>query len=452
MIPEKKVRNQWTSQLTFILAVTGSAIGLGNIWKFPYVAGEHGGGVFILIYILAVLLILPVMTGEIMLGRRGRRSPVNSLARLAVDFNRSPKWKLLGWLAIAGGFLILSYYSVIAGWTMAYLFRAGAGIFNNATVEGVRSIYESLVGDPEKMLAWHTLFMMVTAGIVAYGIKGGIERMVSYCMPMLFVLLLLLLLYVVVDGAFMESLRFMFVFDFSKVSIETCLVALGQAFFSLSLGLGAVMVYGSYLPAHVRIVRTASIVAAVDTLVAIVAGLVVFALVFEYGMQPAQGPGLVFKTLPLIFGRMPAGEFFGAAFFLLLMLAAWTSGISLIEPSVAWMCEAFNCSRGFAAWVVGFIAWVLGIGTIFSFSDTAQWSIYSVSLFNVLDYATANVMLPLGGVLIAVFAGWKLPAVVLREELNIVHPGFYRLWRLMLRYLSPGIILLILVYQVWDSL
>ena len=446
----QKVRSQWASQLTFILAVIGSAVGLGNVWKFPYLAGEFGGGVFILVYILSVLLILPVMTGEILLGRRGRRSPVNTMRRLASDFSLSRHWKLLGWLGVGGGFLILSYYSVVAGWTIAYFFRASSGVFENMTTAEIGSIFDALIGDAEKMLAWHTLFILMTVAVVANGIKLGIERVTSYSIPLFFALLVFLLVYVILNGAFKESVQFMFTFNWENLTHQTVLYALGQAFFSVGIGLGAIMVYGSYLPNDIRIVSTTAVIVIMDTVVAIVAGLVVFALVFQHGLSPGQGPGLVFKTLPLAFGSMPAGSLIGAVFFALLFLAAWTSAISLVEPAVAWLCETRNYSRMTAAWLVGSIAWLLGLGTIFSFTDTAAWSFQGVSLYDFLEYLTANVMLPLGGAFIAIFSGWKLPAVVLREELNILHPLFYRLWRFMLRYACPAAIFLVLANQIID--
>ena len=446
---EQITRSQWSSQTAFILAVIGSAIGLGNIWRFPYIAGE-AGGVFIILYILCVLLILPVMTSEILLGRRGRRSPINSMERLAQDFGLRREWKLVGWLGVIASFLILSFYSVVAGWTIAYFFRASAGVFNYATADGVSSIFNTLVGNGEQMLGWHTIFMILTAGVISAGVKSGIEKFITYSMPLLFGVLIFLLIYVMFNGAFMQSVQFMFTFDFDKITIETLFLALGQAFFSLSVGLGTIMVYGSYLPANVRIVRTASIIVLADTSVAICASLIVFAIVFQYGLESAQGPGLVFKILPLAFGQMPFGEFIGAGFFLLLFLAAWTSAISLLEPAISWACEDFNCKRSTASWVIGGLIWLLGLATIFSFSDAEAWSIKGMTIFEILDYATANIMLPLGGALIAIFVGWKIPTIVLREELNILRPGVYQFWKFMLRYVSPLAILLVLLNKVWE--
>ena len=439
-ISNQHVRSQWSSQMVFILAATGSAVGLGNIWKFPYVTGEYGGGAFILVYLLSVLIILPIMTSEILIGRRGCGSPVYAMRRLSMEFGLSRAWSGVGLMGVLAGIIILSYYSVIAGWTMAYFFRTGAGVFNQATVDGVSHIFGDLTGSSEKMLAWHTIFMVITAGVMGWGIKSGLERVVKYMMPVLFLLLAGLFVYAISEGAFSEAFDYMFVFNFSKLTGTAIMVAMGQAFFSLSLGLGAIMAYGSYLPAHVPIVRTTFVIAAMDTLVAIVAGLVVFSLVFKYGLEPGQGPGLVFQTLPLIFGSFPGGEVLGAVFFFLLFIAAWTSAVSLVEPGLSWLTESWNISRGAAACIIGGVAWLVGLGTVFSVSDPQSWTVFGRTVFALFDYLSSNVLLPLGGMLIAVFAGWKLPAFVLREELNVEHEWFYRLWRFMLRFISPVII------------
>ncbi len=448
-ITNQHVRSQWSSQMVFILAATGSAVGLGNIWKFPYIAGQYGGGAFILVYLIAVLIILPIMTSEIMLGRRGCGSPVHAMGRLSSDFGLHRSWRGIGLMGVIAGLVILSYYSVIAGWTLAYFFRTGAGVFEQATVDGVAHIFGDLTGSAEKLLAWHTIFMVITAGVMGWGIKHGVERVVKYMMPLLFVLLIGLLVYAAMRGAFADALTYMFVFDFSKLTGAGVLAAMGQAFFSLSLGLGAIMAYGSYLPAHIPIVRTTFAIATMDVLVAIAAGLVIFSLVFQHGLEPGEGPGLVFQTLPLLFGNLPGGGVLGGVFFFLLFVAAWTSAVSLVEPGLSWLTDSGVCGRGTAACIIGGIAWLLGLGTVFSFSDAANWSVFGRTVFDLLDYLAANILLPLGGLLIAVFAGWKLPAFVLREELNIEHPGFYRLWRFMLRYLSPAAITVVFLNLVW---
>ena len=445
----QKVRSQWSSQWVFILAATGSAVGLGNIWKFPYVTGQHGGGAFILVYLLAVVLILPIMTSEILIGRRGCGSPVHAMQRLSAEFGVHRAWKGVGIMGVGAALMILSYYSVIAGWTMAYFFRTGAGTFERATVEGVAHIFSDLTGSTEKLLAWHTLFIVFTSSVMGWNIKSGLEKAVKFMMPVLFILLVVLLAYVAVKTGFDAAVEYMFVFDFSKLTGAGVLAALGQAFFSLSIGLGAIMAYGSYLPAQVPIVRTAFVIAALDSLVAIVAGLIVFSLVFHYGLEPGQGAGLVFQTLPLVFGGIPGGEVLGAVFFFLLFVAAWTSAVSLIEPGLSWLTDNWRIGRGGAAWIIGFVAWLLGLGTVFSFSDAENWTVFGRTVFDSFDYLTANVLLPFGGILIALYGGWKLPAFVLREELNIRNEGFYRLWRFMLRYLSPIAIGAVFISLVW---
>lgn len=445
----QNVRSQWSSQWIFILAATGSAVGLGNIWKFPYVAGQNGGGAFILIYLLAVVVILPIMTSEILIGRRGCGSPVHAMQRLSAEFGLHRAWKGVGLMGVAAALLILSYYSVIAGWTMAYFFRAGAGIFERATVDGVEHIFSDLTGSSEKLLAWHTLFMVITSGVMGWGIKDGLEKVVKFMMPLLFFLFLALLVYAAVETELGAAFKYMFVFDFSKITGDGVLAALGQAFFSLSLGLGAIMAYGSYLPAHIPIVRTSFVIAGMDALVAIIAGLVVFSLVFHHGLEPGQGPGLVFQTLPLVFGSIPGGETLGAVFFFLLFVAAWTSAVSLVEPGVSWLTDRWRIGRGPAACIIGFAAWLLGLGSVFSFSDAENWTVFGRTVFDSFDFLTANVLLPFGGLLIAIYGGWKLPAFVLREELNVKSEGFYRFWRFMLRYLSPIVIGAVFISLVW---
>ena len=442
------VRGQWSSQAVFILAAAGSAVGLGNIWRFPYVAGQYGGA-FILVYLLAVLVILPIMSSEVILGRRGGGSPVHAMGRLSSEFGLSRAWKGLGFMGVLAGLVILSYYSVIAGWTMAYFFRTAAGVFDQATVDGTARVFSELTGSTGKLLAWHTVFMVITAGVMGCGIKHGLERVVKYMMPLLFLLLVGLLAYVIQNAAFAHAFGYMFTFDFSRLTTTGLIAAIGQAFFSLSLGLGALMAYGSYLPAHVPVARASFVIAGMDTLIAVVAGLVVFSLVFEHGVAPGQGPGLVFQTLPLVFGNVPGGVLLGGAFFFLLFVAAWTSAVSLVEPGLSWLVDGGRVGRGGAACIVGGFAWLLGLGTVFSFSDTENWTVFGHTVFDALDYLASNLLLPLGGLLIAVFTGWKLPALVLREELGIRHEGRYRLWRFMLRYLSPVAIAAVFLSLVW---
>ena len=448
----KSIHGQWSSRLMFILAATGSAVGLGNIWKFPYITGENGGGTFVLVYLLCIALIgIPVMIAEIMLGRRGRQSPINTMKTLAEEEERNIHWVWLGWMGMVAGFLILSYYSVIAGWAMSYIFRTASGVFVGASAEGVNSIFSDLVSDPERLLAWHTIFMVMTMVVVARGVKHGLETAVRYLMPSLFMLLLMIVAYAMTTGHFMEGVRFMF--SFGEISNAGILDAMGHAFFTLSLGMGAIMVYGSYLPKGTSIVQATMFIAVADTIVALLAGLAIFPIVFANGLEPAAGPGLIFKTLPIAFGQMEAGTLIGTAFFILLVFAAWTSAISLIEPAVAWLAENKGLNRLHAAIWVSVSTWVLGLGTIFSFNiwSDKTWSIpylfKDYTFFQTLENLTFNLMLPMGGLFIAIFAGWLMRESSSRDELN-TYDWFYKVWRILLRYITPIAVIIVFLKAI----
>lgn len=444
--PGKSIHGEWSSRWAFILAAAGSAIGLGNIWKFPYLAGEYGGGAFVLVYLLAVAVIgLPIMIAEIMMGRRGRQSPINTMLTLAKEEGRSRRWRWLGWMGVFAGFLILSYYSVIGGWTVAYVFRAASGTFTEATPAQASAVFDQFISDPEKLLAWHTIFMAMTMVVVARGVRSGLEQAVRYMMPALFLILLLLVGYAMNSGAFLDGLRFLFTPDFSKLSATAILAALGQAFFSLSLGMGAIMVYGSYLSRTAPIARSSIYIVVADTGVAILAGVAIFPIIFANGLDPGQGVGLAFKTLPLAFGQMPGGAVFGALFFALLVFAAWTSSISLVEPAVAYLVENRGMTRVRACTWVGLGTWLLGLGTIFSFNLWSDYRLFGkLTFFDAIDFLTSNIMLPLGGLLIAVFAAWLMNRKSSESELELA-PWAYALWRFVVRYLTPLAVLAVLL-------
>jgi neurotransmitter:Na+ symporter, NSS family len=451
--PVESIHGQWTSRWAFILAATGSAVGLGNIWKFPYIAGENGGGAFVLVYLLCIACIgLPVMMAEIMIGRRGRQNPVNSLATLAKEEKAHPGWKYLGWMGIAAGIFILSYYSVIAGQAMAYIFRAFSGVFEGVTADGARSIYTALSGDPERLLAWHTIFMIITMTVVARGVQHGLEKSVRFLMPALFALLLLLVGYAASTGEyFYQAIDFLFTPDFSRLTGEGVLIAMGHAFFTLSLGMGAIMVYGSYLSQKTSISNVVITISIADTLVALLAGLAIFPLVFANGMEPGSGPGLIFETMPIAFGHIPGGQFFGGLFFVLLVFAAWSSAISLIEPAAAWLVENKNISRRRASVLIGGTVWTLGLLTVFSFNIGQTWTLFGKTAFDLLDFLTANIMLPLGGLFIAIFAGWFMKQSSTTEELAIQQPIFYYGWRILIRYITPTAIVIVFLKGLMDA-
>jgi NSS family neurotransmitter:Na+ symporter len=454
--PRKSIHGEWSSRLAFILAATGSAVGLGNIWKFPYIAGENGGGAFVLVYLACIAVIgIPIMMAEVLIGRRGRQSPVNTMRTLATEAHASRAWVLLGWAGVLAGFLILSYYSVIAGWALAYVFRTGSGLFTGLTADGVQSIFNSLVSDPERLLVWHTIFITMTMVVVARGVRGGLEKAVKFLMPALFVLLFVLVGFAWNSGSFQQGLDFLFQPDFSKLSGNGILIAMGHAFFTLSLGMGAIMVYGSYLPAGTSIAKVSIAVSLMDTLVALLAGMAIFPIVFANGLEPGAGPGLIFQTLPIAFGHMDYGAFFGMLFFVLLVFAAWSSAISLIEPAVAWLVENKGMTRVSASVAAGFMTWLFGLMTVFSFnlwSEFKPLSAFEVfadsTVFDLLDYLTANIMLPLGGLLIAIFAAWKMSRASTIDELGMGNRFFYPLWRFLVRYITPIAVIIVFLSAV----
>ena len=459
---ERTIHNQWSSRLAFMLAAIGSAVGLGNIWKFPYITGEYGGGAFVLVYLVCIALIgIPVMMAEILLGRRGRANPINTLRRLAQAEGASPAWGAVGWLGVLAGFLILSFYSVVAGWALAYGWEALLGAFAGLDGERAGALFQALTDSPQRLLFWHTLFMVMTVAVVARGVRSGLERLVTLLMPVLFALLAVLVGYAMAAGEFARGFHYLFDINFREV-FETCdaagcrftaepvLVAMGHAFFTLSLGMGAIMVYGSYMPKEASIAGSTLMIAVADTLVALMAGLAIFPLVFANGLEPSAGPGLVFVSLPIAFGNMPGGQWVGVLFFALLTFAAWSSSISLMEPGVAWLTENGHLGRPRAALLLGGGAWLLGVGAALSFNlwSGADYQVFGKTLFDLLDYLTANIMLPLGGLCIALFAGWVMSRRADQEELAMRSPRLFGLWHFVIRYVAPAGIVLVFLNAV----
>ena len=448
------IHGQWSSRWIFIMAATGSAVGLGNIWRFPYLTGENGGGAFVLVYLFCVVMMgIPIMMAEILLGRRGRKSPVNTMHTLAAEEGLNSNWFLLGWLGVIAGFIILSYYSVIAGWTIAFIFKTGMGDFIGSNADQTTAIFSELISNPVVLLFWHSIFMFLTIYVVSRGVKSGLEKAVKFLMPALFILLLIMVAYAMSTEKFLDGLKYLFVPDFGSLAnknlfSDVFLPALGQAFFSLSIGMGAIMIYGSYLSKESSITFNCFVIALADTGVAILAGVAIFPIVFTYGLEPSGGPVLIFVSLPIAFGQMPFGTFFGCLFFILLMFAAWTSSISLLEPAVTWMVEKRKMTRCKAAYIAGFIAWFLGLLTVLSFNHWAfKFSFAGVikenGLFDVFDILTANIMLPLGGVLIAIFASWLMSKSSTVDELGLGDSIAYKIWRFIARYVAPlGVIII----------
>ncbi|ENO13080.1 sodium-dependent transporter [Marinobacter nanhaiticus D15-8W] len=448
-------RGLWSSRLAFILAATGSAVGLGNIWKFPYITGENGGGAFVVVYLVCIAAIgIPIMMAEVLIGRRGGHSPINSLRLIAQNDRLSKAWPLVGAVGVLAAFLILSFYSVIGGWAVSYVGTAATGGLTGQSEEAIGAIFSGLLGDPATLLLWHTVFMALVMIVVARGVKSGLERAVTFLMPALFILLLIVVGYAMTTGSFGQAASFLFAPNFSSLSTAGVLVALGHAFFTLSLGMAVMMAYGSYLPKNVSIAKTAITVSIIDTVVALTAGLAIFPIVFSNGLEPGAGPGLIFQTLPLAFGNMPMGSFFGTLFFVLLIFAAWTSGISLLEPLVEWLEEQKGMNRTISTLGAGIACWALGIASILSlnvWSDITPLGMFSMfegkTIFDLLDFLTANILLPLGGLLVAVFAGWFMSREALQTELA-TSPGVFKVWYGTLRYFTPIAVGAVFIYNL----
>lgn len=440
-------RDAWRNRWTFMLATAGSAIGLGNIWKLPYMIGVNGGSAFVLVFIACIFFVgIPLMMTEILLGRRAQKNPFNGIETLAIEAKASPYWKLLGGIGMLTGLLILSFYSVIGGWVLYFITEAIKGSFVDIKAAQSTANFNNLLASPLTLLFWHTVFMYLTMGVVARGVNSGLEQANNILIPALFVILLILLGYSMSVGDMQAAYHFMFSLDFSKITPVAVLSALGHAFFSLSLGMGSVMVYGSYLQRHVSIARTTIYIALADTMLGLLVGLAIYALVFANNLAPNAGPGLIFQTLPIAFGHMPWGSLIATLFFMLVAFAAWTSAISLVEPTIAWIVENTTISRKVSATALGFAVWLLGIAVVLSFNDWQHVKIvFGLNIFETLDKLTSTILLPLGGLLMAVFAGYFMKKDHVQDELNL-NTREFKLWRITNNYISPIAIIAVFLY------
>jgi NSS family neurotransmitter:Na+ symporter len=433
----------WRRGWSFVAAASGAAIGLGNVWKFSYLAGENGGAAFVMAYLICVLLVaLPVMIAEVVLGARGRSNPVSAMQVVALEAGASPWWQCIGWMGCVAGMLVLSYYSVVAGWGLAYIGKMYSSQFNAVSVQLAGDGFAQLLSSPIELIQWHSLFLAMVLLVVCLGVRRGLSVAARMLIPLLFIMLIALVLYSSQVGDLEAALTFMFAVDFSRLSIEAWLEALGHAFFTLSIGVGAILTYGGYSPDKRSITGMVAAVVVMDTVVSLLAGLAIFPLVFSFNIAPAMGPGLLFVAMPYSFGNMAYGDFYGALFFVMVSLAALGSGIALLEPATAWLVERFRWWRPAAAGVVATVVWLLGLATIFSFNVWSDVRIANRSVFGLLDFITANILLPLGGLLIALFVGWKMRREVLRDELYVEGEQLFSLWYWLLRYIAaPGVLL-----------
>ncbi|MCX2981057.1 sodium-dependent transporter [Halieaceae bacterium IMCC14734] len=437
---------QWSSRFGFLMATVGFAVGLGNIWRFPYVAGENGGAAFVLVYLACAFGIgVPIVMAELMIGRSGRMSPPESMRRLALAAKRSPAWRWVGGMGLLAAFTIVIVYAVIVGWVLWYLYKAVTTGFVGVDAQVANSNFTEILQDPLGMMAWTLLGLSFTGYIIYAGVQGGIEKAVKIMMPTLFGLLVLLAVYNVFAGGMREALVWLFTPDFSKLTPQVLLAAIGQAFFSIGVAMGGMMTFGAYLPKHVSIPRSVLMIVIADTLVAILAGLVIFPAVFANGLDPAAGPGLIFQTLPVAFAQMPGGYLFGVLFFLLISVAGITSMVGLVESITAWMEDYRGYDRHKSALLVVVVIAAISSISVLSYNVLSDFTIYGRDLNGVLDYFSNQILLPLGGLMIALFVGWFLSREMLTEELGFRSQRMFALWHFLLRYLVPPAVLIIFV-------
>ena len=443
----------WRNSWSFIAATAGATIGLGNLWKFSYLAGENGGGAFLLIYVASLLLVaMPVMLAELVIGSRGQADPITAVQDVSVEAVQHNRWQLIGWLGCVAGLLVLSYYSVIAGWSFAYVGKLFSGEFDAGSVQLAAERFQQLLADPIGLIKLQTGFLLVVAVIVACGVRRGIAAAARLLLPLLLITLAVLAIFAWQVGDFDAASDFLFRVDFSVVDHRVVLTALGHAFFTLSLGLGVMISFGAYQPGRRPLTGMVSVVVLVDTLVSLLAGLAIFPLVFALNVAPSMGPGLMFVAMPYGFGNMTSGSYYGGLFFLMVAMAAITSGSALLEPLTARLVKRYGWWRPFAAFAVAAAAWLLGLITLFSFNIWESVRIGGLSIFNSLDFLTANILLPLGGLLTALLVGWGMRTEVLRDELYNDRPVFFSLWYGVLRYIAaPGVMLVFgwSLYQVF---
>lgn len=429
-------RGSWSSLIGFVLAAIGSAIGLGNVWRFPYITGQYGGGAFVIVYIACVLAVgIPIMLAEFLIGRKTQRNPVGAFR----DLRPGTPWVLTGWLGVISGFVILSYYSVVGGWVLHYVLLSLKNSFVGRSPDELTAVFTALSDNSSLQVFWHGIFMLLTTAIVAGGVRGGIERGNEIMMPFLLVLLCGLLIYALQTEGAKQGLDFLLNPRWEQMSRVGVLEALGQAFFSLSLGMGAMITYGSYLGRETRLLHSAFYVAAGDTLVAILAGFVIFPLVFTFHLEPAAGPGLIFQILPIAFAQLPAGYLVAVTFFLLLTFAALTSAISLLEVVVAYFIDEKGWSRARASWILGGIIFLCGIP-----------SALGEEFLGLMDRLATNYFLPTGAFLIALFTGWALTSQERHAEFHPgeIHAFAYRTWAFLIRIVSPVAVALIFLHQL----
>ncbi len=432
------------------MASIGFAVGLGNIWRFPYVTGENGGSAFVLVYLLCAFGIgVPILMAELMLGRQGRMTPPAAMARVAQSSGAGSGWGWVGYLNLLTAFSILIAYTVVAGWVFNYLFAAVGGGFSGTTAASSNAAFTDLLASIPALLGWTAVALGLAAAIIYAGVQAGIERAVTVLMPLLFLLLLGLAVFNAFNGGMPETLAYLFAPDFSKLSPAMLLAAVGQAFFSIGVAMAGMMMFGAYLPEEISIFRSAILIVIADTMVALLAGLVIFPMVFYNGLDPAGGTGLIFQTLPVAFAQMPGGQWVAALFFLLLSVAAITSVVGLCEPLAAWLSERFACSRHRAVWILVAAAMSCSLISVLGYNVWSGVQVFGMPLAGLMDFLPNQIFLPLGGLLIALFSGWIADRAASRTALGLSGGGF-ALWHNLVRFIVVPAVFFILLTGMWD--
>ncbi|GAB3483185.1 sodium-dependent transporter [Marinomonas epiphytica] len=446
-MPESRcLQGIWSSPWVFIFAASGSAVGLGNIWKFPYLVGENGGGAFLLIYCLCLLLVgLPVLIAEVALGRTVRSNPIDTVNDLSERQYLHKYWVAVPWLAGITGFLILTFYSVISGWSLGYLERAIVGDFVGLNHADAVVMFQDLLAKPSEMLFWHSVFMFLVVLTVGQSVTRGLSRLVRILLPLLLFVLLALTAYSLTTGAASQALAFLFDWSWEDVTFGVVLSAVGHALFSLSVGMGAMFAYGAYMSKSMSIARACGIVVLIDLVVAVLAGLLIFPLVFAFQIDVESGPSLTFISLPIILGSLPGGQFIGLAFFSLLGIAALTSAISMLELFVAWLHEKIYIGRLQAAFLMGGAVWFIGVAVLLSFNKWDGDIMFGLNAFGLLDKLTSIVLLPVVAILLSCLVAWALPRDMLQKEMIAQQKHHFVWWHRVLKYISiPAMVVITL--------
>ena len=444
---------QWSSRWGFLLAAIGFSVGLGNIWRFPFVTGQNGGSAFLIIYLVAALVIgLPLLVTELSIGRRGRSSPSGSIAAMARETGASERWGGIGALAVFCVFMVLTYYTVISGWTLDYLLRSVRGSFDNISANESSAMFGSLMSNPGRLIFWNTVIHALIFLVVRRGVQAGIEKAVKVMMPILFAALLVMVVYGFIAGDMVATTKFLMEPDFSKVTALTVMAAIGQAFFSIGISMGALIAFGAYMPDDYSVPKSATAIIFADTGVALIAGFAIFPFVFAFGLEPSGGSGLTFITLPIAFGQMDSGLIFGTIFFILLFAAALSSCIGCAEAVTFWICERFKKSRDAAVLYTVSAAWLIGLTSIFSLGDWSEFhpfdfipAMQGMTIYAATDFLAANIFLLVGALAISVFFGWLVPKQIKLDAIGVSDGVLFKLWQLVIRWVIPPILLVVLV-------